>query len=36
MPAILDPEFHEKWLNTDIQDPKELELSALRANLKNL
>jgi putative SOS response-associated peptidase YedK len=26
MPAILDPEFHEKWLNPDIQDPKELEI----------
>jgi len=26
MPAILDPEFHEKWLNTDIQDPKELQV----------
>ena len=26
MPAILDPKFHEKWLNTDIQDPKELQV----------
>jgi len=26
MPAILDPEFHDKWLNTDIQDPKELQV----------
>ena len=26
MPAILDPEFHEKWLNTDIQDPKALQV----------
>ena len=26
MPAILDPEFHEKWLNTDIQHPKELQV----------
>ncbi|MBW2248909.1 MAG: SOS response-associated peptidase family protein [Deltaproteobacteria bacterium] len=26
MPAILDPEFHEKWLNNDIQDPKELQV----------
>ena len=26
MPAILDPEFHDKWLNTDIQDPKALQV----------
>ena len=26
MPAILDPEFHGKWLNTDIQDPIELQV----------
>jgi len=26
MPAILDPKFHEKWLNGDIQDPKKLEI----------
>jgi putative SOS response-associated peptidase YedK len=26
MPVILDPKFHEKWLNTDIQDPKELQV----------
>ena len=25
MPVILDPGFYEKWLNTEIQDPKELE-----------
>jgi len=25
MPVILDPKFHEKWLNVEIQDPKELE-----------
>ena len=25
MPAILDPKFHEKWLDVEIQDPKELE-----------
>jgi putative SOS response-associated peptidase YedK len=26
MPVILFPEFHEKWLNSQIQDPKELEI----------
>ena len=26
MPAVLDPEFHEKWLNEKIQDPKNLEI----------
>jgi putative SOS response-associated peptidase YedK len=26
MPVILDPKFHEKWLNAGIQDPKELEM----------
>ena len=26
MPAILDPEFHEKWLNAEIQDPKALQV----------
>jgi putative SOS response-associated peptidase YedK len=26
MPVILDPTFHEKWLNAEIQDPKELEI----------
>lgn len=26
MPVILDPKFHEKWLNAEIQDPKELEI----------
>jgi putative SOS response-associated peptidase YedK len=26
MPAILDPDFYEKWLNIEIQDPKELEI----------
>ena len=26
MPAILDPEFHGKWLNTDIQDTIELQV----------
>jgi len=26
MPVILDPKFHEKWLNTDIQVPKELQV----------
>jgi len=26
MPVILFPEFHEKWLNTDIQDPKALKI----------
>jgi len=26
MPAILDPEFHEKWLNEKIQNPKNLEI----------
>ncbi len=26
MPVILDPKFHEKWLNAGIQDPKELEI----------
>ncbi len=26
MPVILDPKFHEKWLNPDIQDSKELQL----------
>jgi putative SOS response-associated peptidase YedK len=26
MPAILDPEFHEKWLNADMQDPIELQV----------
>ena len=25
MPAILDPKYHGKWLDTEIQDPKELE-----------
>ena len=25
MPAILTPTFYEKWLNTDMQDPKALE-----------
>ena len=25
MPVILDPKFHEKWLDVEIQDPKELE-----------
>jgi len=25
MPVILDPDFYEKWLNVEIQDPKELE-----------
>jgi putative SOS response-associated peptidase YedK len=25
MPVILDPDFHEKWLNVEIQNPKELE-----------
>jgi len=25
MPAILDPEVYEKWLDVEIQDPKELE-----------
>jgi putative SOS response-associated peptidase YedK len=25
MPAIIDPKFYEKWLNGEIQDPKELE-----------
>jgi len=24
MPVILMPEYHEKWLNTDVQDPKDL------------
>ena len=26
MPAILDPEFYEKWLNEKIQNPKNLEI----------
>ena len=26
MPVILNPKFHEKWLNSEIQDPKELEI----------
>ena len=26
MPVVLFPEFHEKWLNSEIQDPKELEI----------
>lgn len=26
MPVILDPDFYEKWLNAEIQDPKELEI----------
>lgn len=26
MPVILDPKFHEKWLNAQIQDPKKLEI----------
>ena len=26
MPVILDPKFHEKWLNAEIQDTKELEI----------
>ena len=26
MPVILDPEFYEKWLNVEKQDPKELEI----------
>jgi len=26
MPAILDPHYYEKWLNVEIQDPKELEI----------
>jgi len=26
MPVILDPKFHEKWLNAEIQEPKELEI----------
>lgn len=26
MPVILDPTFHEKWLNAEIQDPKESEI----------
>ncbi len=26
MPAILSPEFHEKWLNPEIQDPKALKI----------
>ena len=26
MPAIFDPEFHEKWLNEKIQNPKNLEI----------
>lgn len=25
MPAILDPKYHGKWLDAEIQDPKELE-----------
>jgi putative SOS response-associated peptidase YedK len=25
MPVILDPTFHDKWLNAEIQDPKEFE-----------
>jgi len=26
MPVILNPEFYEKWLNTNIKDPKELQV----------
>jgi len=26
MPVILNPDFYEKWLNAEIQDPKELEI----------
>ena len=26
MPVVLDPDFYEKWLNVEIQDPKELEI----------
>ncbi len=26
MPVILDPKFHEKWLNAEIQDPKALQV----------
>ncbi|HUV76519.1 MAG TPA: SOS response-associated peptidase [Desulfobacterales bacterium] len=26
IPVILSPEFHEKWLNTDMQDPKALKI----------
>ena len=26
MPVILDPKFHEKWLNAEIQDPIKLEI----------
>jgi putative SOS response-associated peptidase YedK len=26
MPVILNPDFHEKWLNVEIQNPKELEI----------
>ena len=26
MPVILDSDFYEKWLNAEIQDPKELEI----------
>ena len=26
MPVILNPKFHEKWLNSEIQDQKELEI----------
>ena len=26
MPAILDPKYHGKWLDAEIQDPKELEI----------
>ena len=26
MPVILDPKFHETWLNVEIQDPKKLEI----------
>ena len=26
MPVMLDPDFYEKWLNVEIQDPKELEI----------
>jgi len=26
MPVILDPKFHEKWLNAQVKDPKKLEI----------
>jgi len=25
MPVVLNPKYHEKWLDTEIQDPKDLE-----------